>query len=158
MIIELNEIDMGVALLISEGRLQADINAGRKLHSISGLNASGRMLAGTQAEVAVAKMLNLYPDTDVANLGLFDLVLGEKKVEVKTTNYARGNLLVPVYKLADRADIYILTVSQAPVFTVVGFALDTDLFCQSNIVDLGYGRTYRVMAKDLRRMEDIYNA
>lgn len=26
------------------------------------------------------------------------------------------------------------------------------------IVELGYGRTYRVMAKDLRRMEDIYNA
>lgn len=158
MIIELNEIDMGVALLISEGRLQADIDAGRTLHSISKIDPRIRMLVGAQSEVAVAKMLNLYPDTDVANLGLFDLVLGGKKIEVKTTNYVRGNLLVPIYKLADRADIYILTVSQVPVFTAVGFALDTDLFCYENIVDLGYGRTYRVMAKDLRRMEDIYNA
>ena len=65
---------------------------------------------------------------------------------------------MPIYKLADRADIYILTVSQTPLFTAVGFALDTDLFCHENIVDLGYGETYRVMAKDLKRMEDIYNA
>ena len=158
MIIELNETDMGLAELISEGRLQRDNDAGRTLHSISKIDPRVRMLVGAQSEVAVAKMLNLYPDTDVEKPGLFDLVLGGKKVEVKTTNYVRGNLLVPIYKLTDRADIYILTVSQVPVFTAVGFALDTDLFCHENIVDLGYGETYRVMARDLKRMEDIYNA
>jgi len=158
MIIELNEVDMAIAELISEGRLQADIDAGRTLHSISKIDPRVRMRIGAQSEVAVAKMLNLFPDTNVKKLGLFDLILGGKRIEVKTTNYIRGNLLVPIYKLADRADIYILTVSQTPVFTAVGFALDTDLFCHENIVDLGYGETYRVMAKDLKRMEDIYNA
>ena len=158
MIVELNETDMGLAELISEGRLQRDNDAGRTLHSISKIDPRVRMLVGAQSEVAVAKMLNLYPDTDMTKHGLFDLVLGGRNVEVKTTNYVRGNLLVPAYKLADRADIYILTVSQVPVFTAVGFALYTDLFCHENIVDLGYGKTYRVMARDLKRMEDIYNA
>ena len=83
MIIELNQVDMAIAELISEERLQADIDAGRTLHSISKIDPRVRMRVGAQSEVAVAKMLNLFPDTNVKKLGLFDLMLGKRKSKSK---------------------------------------------------------------------------
>ena len=72
------------------------------------------------AEMSVAKALNIYPEWSTTDKAVprFDLTYRRVRIDVKSTQYLNGNLLIP--KLQDNR-IYVLVRGQIPKYQIVGF-------------------------------------
>jgi hypothetical protein len=107
---------------------------------------------GVLSEMAVAKVMNLYPDfTIVPRKGGCDLTDHDGiKIDVKSTRYEHVILCVHKDKNILDSDIYIMTKIKDRTVEIVGYATSGDIFQPSNLKDLGHGLTYAIDSKDLK--------
>lgn len=100
-------------------------------------------LDGIGAELAFCKLFNVYPDLQVISRSDHDAMLvNGLRVDVKTTRYQAGRLLVRQHKQADPVDLYVLMVGEFPSFRCAGFASRESVFAPENLMDLGHGPTF----------------
>jgi len=111
---------------------------------------------GLGAEFAVAKVLNIYPDLS-SDYSKIDLVWNDKTINVKSTKYPYGKLLVPDYQ-GRTADWYILVTGEMPEYTIRGVVHADEVFRKENIGDLGKGKSYIMEQYQLMPMEDWLDA
>lgn len=109
---------------------------------------------GMGAELAVAKYLNLYPDMVIftGELPQYDLVRGDTKFEIRSTQYPRGKLLIT--KL-DEYTLYILVCGSMPTYTLAGYIEG------SRVEEVGewgvfkYVKCWTVQPEDLEPMDNL---
>ena len=111
------------------------------------------MTQGLAAELMVCKYLNCYPDID-EQYSKVDIVWNGKTINVKSTHYPNGRLLIPDYQ-GITADIYILAIGTMPEFKIIGWASAENIFRKENLMDLGYGLSYGLEQSQLTPMEEL---
>jgi len=113
---------------------------------------------GMGGEIAVARYLNVYPDTSISpRSGGHDLVFRDRRVDVKTTEYMGGRLLAAKHKDHCAAEIYVLVIGSLPTYTIVGWTTAAQLLRESMLKDLGHGQGYAMDRGDLFPMWSIYS-
>ena len=110
---------------------------------------------GFGAEMAAAKLLNCWPDFQTDDAPDWDLKVGEWTVDVKSTTYPNGKLLARISKTVAPCDIYVLRVGTFPEFRCAGFAFRNEMFAESSVTDLGWGRTYALPQEALQPIEKL---
>jgi len=91
---------------------------------------------GVGSEMAAAKILNVYYDIETdfqaSELPTYDLICKGKTVDVKTTKYRTGRLIVMPHKKNDQCDLYLLVVGSFPEYSVVGYATYDEIVQEEN--------------------------
>lgn len=120
LVVQLNKDERTLVEKISKERTKHDRRVGRKdLLRAHKNKARFIEVNGLGGEYAVAKALNLYPDINTQDISNYDLILPDgRKLEIKTTEYKTGRLII---KTKNRADLYILVTGTMPSYTVVGY-------------------------------------
>jgi hypothetical protein len=108
-------------------------------------------LEGIGAELAFCKLMNVYPDTVTDRWPDSDAVTkyGES-VDVKTTRYRNGRLVMPLHKANKQSDMYALMVGTFPEYRLVGMLSAEEVFKPENVHDLGHGPCYVIEQEKLR--------
>jgi len=108
------------------------------------------------AEMAVAKMLNVYVDHTVSKrIGGADYnLLPNITADTKQTDKDDGNLVANINKKPEDADVYILAIGVLPTYQVVGWCLNYQLINPDQVVT----RMVNGMETQfyLRKREDLY--
>lgn len=74
------------------------------------------------AELAFAKLANVYPDLDPSKTRKQDVTLNDgRTVDVKTTTRHDGKLLLKVKAHQNRCDLYVLMIGDMPVYRFAGW-------------------------------------
>ncbi len=139
------------------GRLRNKLSAASKPNMRRDPNQSdeGMNIQAAGAELAVARLLNVYPDitpTDDDVLPQFDLVYNSNMIEVKRNHLPNGDLLIPK-KYNDL--IYVLVCGSMPLYNVVGFIAGASVALLGEWVDLTYGACWRVKPIFLSRIIEL---
>ena len=113
-------------------------------------------LNGFGAELAFCRLCDVIFDSSTdKNKNHFnnpDAVLHNNiTVDVKTTVYKNGKLLVRKGKEEKRVDIYVLMVGEFPVFMYMGWADYDKIINPDTIINLGYGETYSMIQEKLNK-------
>jgi len=109
---------------------------------------------GFGGEIAYCKFMNLYPDleSDLSSPDYDCMSCNGEKIDVKTTKYREGHLIVPVNKITHPADKYVLVTGEFPVYNIVGQCGADQLFMEENIRDFGKGPGYTL---GQNKLEDV---
>lgn len=119
-IVILSQTECQLAELIGRKRreisLKYDRGETRRDFTPSGINND---IESSAAEMAVAKLLNIYPEWSptAGEVPRFDLRWSGRKVDVKSTQRANGNLLIPYL---DESLIYFLVCGTMPTYKIIG--------------------------------------
>jgi|688.fasta_scaffold19844_12 hypothetical protein len=89
----------------------------------------------------------LKPDT-ILNNGL--------SVDVKTTIYNSGKLLVRIGKEKKPFDLFVLMVGKFPTYRFCGYAKFDEVINEENISDLGWGKGYVLPQHKLHKVLNIF--
>jgi hypothetical protein len=108
---------------------------------------------GILSEMAVAKKLNLYPDfTTQVRKGGYDLLWGDKRVDVKSTRYNNVILCISITKPVDACDLYISTrITTDDNVEMIGCIESDKAIHADNVGDLGHGKCYVIDVGKLRK-------
>lgn len=115
-------------------------------------------LEGVAAEIAFARHFNVYPDLDIdcTEYPDFDAVLPNGlKVDVKTTTYPNGRLIVAPWKDVDAVDAYVLVVGEFPTYRIVGAMESYRLVRPHRMKDLGHGKVFVATQDELKPVEAL---
>lgn len=118
-------------------------------------------LQGVSGEFAFCRIFDVEPDTSIyprnAKRDKGDTVLDDGTVvDVKTTHYPNGKLLVVPWKVANsKADYYGLMVGAFPTYEFKGFIHRDDMLQSKRLKNLGYGDTFAALQSELQM--DILN-
>jgi hypothetical protein len=149
MIIPLSNIEQAIAKSIARLRHQNARDKGIKNSKIGSQSNEETDLEGIGAELAFCKMFNIYPDLQVDHLPEEDALLRTgQKVDVKTTKYERGHLIVALWK-KHKMDLYSLMVGKFPLYRFAGVIPAEKVFLPSNLKNFGYGNSYAVKQSEL---------
>ena len=117
----LSQTECQLAELIGRKRREISLKYDRK-ETRQDFTPSGitNDIEASAAEMAVAKLLNIYPEWSptVGKVPRFDLRWNGHPVDVKSTQRADGNLLIPYL---DESLIYFLVCGTMPTYKVMGY-------------------------------------
>jgi hypothetical protein len=149
--VELTDAEQRLAKFIALKRFERNRHDGTIDRKIGPQSNEFTDLVGIGAEIAFCKIFNVYPDMQIEKRNSCDAIIcGGVSVDVKTTKYKNGKLLVALWKKErNPPDMYALMVGEMPRFVFVGFIKNNDLFVDNRIIDLGYGPTYFCEQSDL---------
>jgi len=101
-------------------------------------------LEGIGGEFAFCAIMNLWPDLSVgARKGGYDCVTHSGvTIDVKTTHYPTGQLLVGKNKFDTGTDVYVLIIGKFPQYKYVGWATAAEIINGKNLGDLGWGEAF----------------
>lgn len=113
-------------------------------------------LQGLAGEFAFCRLLDIEPDTTIhpraSRTDNGDLSLGDgTKVDVKTTHYPNGRLLVVPWKVRT-VDLYVLMVGTFPTFRYTGAMEIEEMLKPSRLGSMGYGETYIAAQSELKEL------
>jgi len=114
-------------------------------------------LEGAGAELALARVLNVYPDLDNVPSEEDMVTRHGVRVDVKATRYTTGRLLAVPWKKGHPADVYVLMVGKFPSYRVAGWIPTAELFQEQNLQDFGSGkvRGYALPQEALRPIGEL---
>lgn len=141
--VELGEFEQQVCRRLARLRYEHDRGIGVKDRKIGPQSAAETDLEGMAAEIAMCKMLNLFPHLDL-NLDQkgHDLILPDKRtIDVKATKYKSGGLAVAPYKKVG-GDMFALMIGQFPRYTFKGVIAQEAVIQENNIKQMGPGTAY----------------
>lgn len=148
--VSLNECEQRLAKFLGKARRSANRSAGTTDRKVSPEDGEVVDLEGIAGELAFCKACNVWPDMTLDERPAFDCVVGGLTVDVKSTMYATGRLLVTMDKAAYPAQYYALVTGMFPgAYTVRGVVAASAVFKPERIMDLGYGPAYAVPQEDL---------
>jgi len=107
---------------------------------------------GFGAELAVAKVLNVYPDLS-PGYSKIDLTFNGQTINVKQTKYDKGRLLVPEYQ-GKTADWYILCTGQPPEYTIRGAMHSNEVLTKERLKFFAKSMNYVVEQDELTHIMD----
>jgi len=144
-----------VKLVSSELKVSVDIGTQRFLNNVRKSRIANHMSKGDpveceitsyRGELAVAKALNLFPDLTTFNrTGGYDLVTQDGlRIDVKTTSYKNGNLVINSKKDPTQSDVYVLVRALAPnAYEIVGWEytsiVHSDIYWTDSLKSKGGG-------------------
>ena len=136
--IELTASEMAIANVVAAMRTTCNRAANIVERKIGSHSSYQMDVDGFAAELAFCKAMNLHPDLSVVNQSLtHDCVARNgKTIDVKTTRYESGRLLVAPNKKDSQTQIYVLVVGTAPAFDVIGYASKEEVFDARNYREL----------------------
>jgi len=106
-------------------------------------------LNGIGGELAFCKLVNIYPDiTTDQGQPAFDCKIANKKIDVKTTTWNTGHLLVK-QDVKSKCDFYVLMIGTFPHYRYAGWASAREVFNNNNLKDFGYGVTHALRQSEL---------
>ncbi len=161
--ITLDSWEIKIGTWIGQKRYELARQAGVKSYQKNiGKSWTEMDVMGTLGELAFAKLCNLYfPLTEpITQKSQPDFILPNGwKVDVKTTEYMTGKLLMSVKEIKNPVDIYVLMIDKRPTFHYAGYLMADQLIQPSNIMHFspyanGKLRTpaYAVAQDHLRKM------
>ena len=154
--ITLNAAEIKICEWIAKNRYASNRNGGVSDKKIGPQSCEETDLEGICGEFAFCKAMNLYPDMSISpRKGTDDVTLNGKTVDVKTTRYKTGKLLARKTKGETPSDVYVLVVGQCPEYKIAGWCGSAELLCESNLIDLGYGKTYGLEQCALKPVENL---
>jgi hypothetical protein len=109
---------------------------------------------GYCGELAFCKLFNCYPDftTEIQSNALgtdkADVILNGKNIDIKTTKYKTGNLVVKRTKKIN-GDYFALMVGTAPMFEFKGFKRQCEVITPERLIDFHGVPSYVVPASEL---------
>jgi len=111
---------------------------------------------GVLSEMAFGKAFNLYPDLAVKSTRSGVDLVGKNgnRIDVKSTRYKAGRLIIHIDKPLDEVDIYALAIVDGDNVDLVGYIKATDAMKKENIKDLGYGDVYVIEQNALIKFKD----
>ena len=115
-------------------------------------------LEGIAAEIAFAKDSNIYPDINIDRdeYPSYDARLPDGKlVDVKSTTYPGGRLIVVPWKDADAEDIYVLVIGEFPTYRIAGAMEGYRLMRPHRMKDLGHGKVFVATQDELKPLSEI---
>ena len=118
-------------------------------------------LEGIAAEIAFAKYTNVYPDldTDGDTHPVYDAVLHDGKlVDVKSTTYPNGRLIVAPWKDVDAVDVYVLVVGTFPNYRIAGGMESQHLMRSHRMKDLGHGEVFVANQDELKPIDKLFRS
>ena len=153
-LIKLNEAEQRLCKFLAKQRFANARNKKIKNSKIGKQSDEFTDLNGIGGEMSFCKKFNCYPDLEIAAWSSHedngDVIYKGKKIDVKTTKYSTGRLLVVTWK-KETVDYYALIVGEFPDYE---FKSHKETINKNNIKDLGYGETYAVeqnnLDKDIR--------
>jgi hypothetical protein len=149
--VKLTPWESKVARRLGQRRYEAARKAGVKDKKIGDQSHSKTDEEGMGAEIAFAKLVNVYPDLDIkTRSGGHDCIIKGLTCDVKQTDCPNGHLLATLKKLDYQCNIYVLMVGLIPSFEFVGWATASELMRKENIKDLGHGKGYAMSWTRLR--------
>jgi hypothetical protein len=138
--ISLSEAEQKLALFLAKKRYENARSKNITDNKIGSQSNYETDLEGMAAEIAAARLLNLYPDLQIVNIPTFDLMTNKgHTVDVKVTKYPNGKLLAVKGKIKYPCDFYMLMIGQCPNYHCAGFASGEDLLSVDTLSDLGRG-------------------
>ena len=149
--IVLTEIEVNLANLMSDVMQQFAVNNNYQKRRIDGRTDYELMRHGAGAELAVARVLNVYPDF-TSDYSKVDLTWRGQTINVKQTKYQKGRLLIPEYQ-GKTAEWYILVTGELPEYTIRGVA-HTDLVFGREAEWFYKARSHVIEQDELTSMED----
>ena len=155
----LSDSEVSVAAYIGEARNKNARSEGipdaiRDYDSTS----AGIDVDGMAAELAVAKYLNVYPDLTIAkgHRPHHDLIYKDKELEIKQSKYANPRLLLSPNRIYVAENFgYILVSGTIPIYTIVGYLSSKQVQEVGEWVDLGKGRSWGVLASQMKPIQDL---
>ena len=127
---------------------------------ISAADAATVDLEGVCGEIAFCKLFNAYPDLDTDRTPphpLFDCVVSGLRIDVKTTKWDSGKLIVDARKgsKTNGVDYYALMTGQFPgPYTFRGFIAREKLIIPSKLGTLANYQTYRSYIAEQSELTD----
>ncbi len=155
-ILTLSPMEQRLSRAVAAARYKAARTAGVVNARIGAQSDEQTDLDGFGAELAFAKLVNVYPDLTIgARKGGFDCELNEYfgiRVDVKATRYRSGRLLATRGKFDEtEVDVYALMIGTFPTYRFVGWASKEELIRADNLKDLGRGQGYALAQDQLHR-------
>ena len=139
MVVLLNETEQIIAKILAERRYKNNRARGVVDRQIGGQSSEETDLNGLGAEMAFAKMFNVYPDLGDVPGKEDGITRKGYTYDVKTTKYKNGRLLAVMSKQIEDCNLYVLMIGEFPSYRIVGYARAEDLLSGNYIDDLGRG-------------------
>jgi len=155
--IELLNTEQKIAEYIARSRTKTNRAAGIKNLKAGPQSSEETELEGVASELAAAKILNVWPDLDTSKASVEDFTFRGYTIDVKTTKYHAGRLLLPLYKKDKACDYYILMIGSFPKYKCMGFAAKKDLINEDKIGTLGNYKNYMLEQNELKTLEEFLN-
>lgn len=155
--VALTPIEQRLAKALAEMRYSTQRANGVTDRRVSDKQETDIDLEGAGAEIALARVLNVYPDLD-NKAGDEDLVLKDgRRVDVKSTRYKSGRLLAVPWKKGKPADLYVLLIGSFPEYRIAGWVTRDELFNDANRQSFGASQTkgFAVEQANLHSITDL---
>lgn len=152
MIVSLSDQEMATINILAALRSLTARSANVTDFKISDLNGSDIDSDGLMAEYAFCKYKNVFPDLIPSpRSGSCDAIVNGLKIDIKSTRYKNGRLLVTLKDNPD-VDIYILAIIDKNIVTFVGWDYKKNVCVPENIRNLGRGDGYVVDQDKLKKI------
>lgn len=136
----------GIRTLMNRGGQVVDGKIGPQ----DGMTADQDAIIG---ELAFAKAHNVWPDLSLKpRSGSADLLIGGKRIDIKSTRHPNGRLLGKC-KVNEDVDIYVLAIINDHQVTFPGWAHRHELYDDNNLINLGHGVSYGLTQDQLNSWE-----
>mgnify|MGYP001211156514 CR=1 FL=1 len=145
----LNSNEQKIAVLMGEQRYKTNREMGIKNRKAGSQPVHQTEVEGVGGELAFGKVFNLYPDL-ATSPGDYDFKMVNTTIDVKTTHYFDGHLLVPTTKKISECDVYVLVVGEMPSYTIVGWLQSQHIINDEHRGDLGTGTVYLAEQTELQ--------
>ncbi len=145
----LNSNEQKIAVLMGEQRYKTNREMGIKNRKAGPQSVHQTEVEGVGGELAFGKAFNLYPDLSTSP-GDYDFKMVDTTIDVKTTPYFSGRLVVPTYKKISDCDVYVLVVGEMPNYTIVGWLQSQHIINDEHLGDLGTGTVYLAEQTELQ--------
>lgn len=130
---------------IAFARHQMNIQKGRKSFKVGEAGELHINIEGIGGEFAFCKLKNIFPDMSIDYPLPYDCKIDKGFIDVKTTEYKNGMLLVGEWKSNYPIPSYFaLMIGVMPNYEFKGYFPGSEIFKPENLVDKGHGPSYGI--------------
>jgi len=142
MIVNLDSSEVLVCEILGRLRALTARSAGVKDTKVGKQNGDDSDVMGIKAEYAFAKHFNVFPDLGLTpRSGSADGILQGYSYDIKSTDYANGNLLA-TRKINPDVDMYVLCIVSKTQVDIKGYVMKEDFISPNNLKDMKHGEGY----------------
>ena len=159
--VTLNNGEVAVATVIGTMRATTARAAGVTNKKVGPQTDVKTDISGFAAELAFCKSQNIHADFTIGpqSLGADCIMLDPRSsvpwakcsVDVKATTYDAGRLIVPPNKKESGTSLYVLVVGKIPIFKIIGYASDDEVFQETNYRLFNGQRSYVLEQSQLHK-------
>jgi hypothetical protein len=159
-IVTLSASEQTICRAIAKKRFSNNRKSGVENKKVGNQSNEFTDLNGFGAEFAFCKLFNVMPDFSIqprkSDEFDYDCKLHDGvKIDVKTTKYKTGRLLVAKWK-SSGSDAFALMIGEFPTYQFKGFCSRERAMSEKYLKDMGHGEAYFVEQEDLLEYGDMF--